>query len=200
MSTTLIVPGLHGSGAEHWQTWFEQMLPETLRVEQDDWETPDLLRWSGKVRRSIDQTSGKLWVVAHSFGCLATVNAVWDRRERIAGLMLVAPADPAKFNVACWLPDSELQLPTVVVASTTDPWVSLRSASYWADRWGARLVNVGNAGHINIDSGHGPWPEGLRLYHTLRNSTVHTPSGDIPDDTELSPRTLCTVSPTYLAI
>ena len=35
MDTTLIVPGLHGSGADHWQTWFEQKLPDAVRVSAD---------------------------------------------------------------------------------------------------------------------------------------------------------------------
>ena len=30
--TTLIVPGLHGSGPAHWQTWFETQVPGALRV------------------------------------------------------------------------------------------------------------------------------------------------------------------------
>jgi len=29
--------------------------------------------------------------------------------------------------------------------------------------WEAELVDLGNAGHINVASGHGPWPEGRLL-------------------------------------
>ncbi len=38
----------------------------------------------------------------------------------------------------------------------------------WAHLWGGQLVDVGNAGHINTDSGYGPWPEGLELLHALQ--------------------------------
>ena len=55
----------------------------------------------------------------------------------------------------------------IVVASTNVPWVRLSSAAYWADCWGSRLDPIGPAGHINTDSGHGPWPEGLVMFTRL---------------------------------
>ncbi|MFB2608362.1 alpha/beta hydrolase, partial [Rhizobium phaseoli] len=30
--------------------------------------------------------------------------------------------------------------------------------------WGSFLVDAGEAGHINADSGHGPWPEGTMVF------------------------------------
>jgi predicted alpha/beta hydrolase family esterase len=33
--------------------------------------------------------------------------------------------------------------------------------------WGATLVDAGPAGHINGESGHGPWPEGLMRFGGL---------------------------------
>ena len=36
----LIVPGFHGSGEAHWQTWLEQELPNADRVRGIDWESP----------------------------------------------------------------------------------------------------------------------------------------------------------------
>ena len=41
-------------------------------------------------RDAIDRAPGPVWLVAHSFGCLASVVAAADRPERVAGLMLVA--------------------------------------------------------------------------------------------------------------
>ena len=32
-----------------------------------------------------------------------------------------------------------------MIASTNDPWVRLTVAAYWADRWGARFINIGAA-------------------------------------------------------
>ena len=100
MDTTLIVPGLNGSGPGHWQTWFERQLPGCIRVVQSDWNDAHLPRWSAKLRRELNRAPGRIWIVAHSFGCLATVQAAFDYRERIHGVMLVAPADPELFGLA----------------------------------------------------------------------------------------------------
>ena len=40
MDTTLIVPGLHGSGHDHWQTWFERQIPDCIRVMQTTGASP----------------------------------------------------------------------------------------------------------------------------------------------------------------
>jgi predicted alpha/beta hydrolase family esterase len=170
MTTTLIVPGLKSSGPAHWQSWFEQRIPGSLRVIQRDWNDAHLPDWASRVRRDIARTPGKLFIVAHSFGVLAAVQAASDHAHRISGALLVAPADPDTFRVSEFLPHSRLGFPTVVVASTNDPWMTLERAAYWADRWGADLVNLGAAGHINAESGFGPWPEGLSLLERLRRA------------------------------
>jgi hypothetical protein len=36
-------------------------------------------------------------------------------------------------------------------------------ARWLAKRWGAEFVDMGEAGHINVASGFGPWPEGRAL-------------------------------------
>lgn len=177
MTTTLIIPGLHSSGPDHWQTWFELQLPGTLRVIQSDWSAPDLPEWSRRVRRDIARTPGRHMLVAHSFGVLAAVHAAAEHPDRIAGALLVAPADPDRFGVARDLPQQPLPYPAVIVASTNDPWMSLWKAAQWADRWGADFVNLGEAGHINAQSGFGAWPEGFALVERLRRRSDHHAAG-----------------------
>lgn len=164
----LIVPGLHSSGPDHWQTWFEQQLLGTVRVNQSNWAEPHLAAWSARVQGEIVRYPGRHIIVAHSFGVLASVHAASLVADRISGALLVAPADPEKFAIADEVPRDPLPFPSVVVASTNDPWMSLRSAVYWAGRWGADLVNLGAAGHINAQSGFGSWPEGLALLDRVR--------------------------------
>jgi len=179
MTTILIVPGLHGSGEQHWQTWFEKQLRNTKRVEQSDWSEPHLPRWAGAVRREIDHAIGEVWIIAHSFGCLATAHAATEFPERIAGVLFVAPADPDKFSVASTLPTSRFSFPSIMVATTNDPWMRLTKAVYWADLWGSHLINIGAAGHVNPDSGFGPWPEGLDIFEQLRRSYANLPLGSL---------------------
>lgn len=188
-STTLVVPGMHGSGPGHWQTWIESEIANAVRVEQTDWGRPVLSRWAGAVVQAIDRAKGSVFLVAHSFGCLAAVVASQRRVDRIAGALLVAPADPARFaatglrnafsDKALELPDRPLGIPSVLVASSNDPWMKLTAAAFWADRWGARLIALAGVGHINEDSGHGPWPLGLDLHESLRAAQRHDPLGSL---------------------
>ena len=168
MADILIVPGLRNSGPAHWQTWFEDRLPGTRRVVQDDREKTCLSDWAAKVREAIDASDDKVWIVAHSFGCLASVTAAFVRPQRILGALLVAPADPVRFGEPTVLLEEQLALPSLVVSSSNDPWVRASAAEHWAGVWGSDFLNIGEAGHINVDSGHGPWPEGLQLFEQLR--------------------------------
>jgi hypothetical protein len=43
------------------------------------------------------------------------------------------------------------------------------------------VVDAGQAGHINVDSGHGPWPEGLGILHGLRQSYTGLPLGSLDE-------------------
>jgi uncharacterized protein len=45
MTPIVIVPGLGGSAEMHWQTHLQRSLPNATRVQQDDWEKPELTRW-----------------------------------------------------------------------------------------------------------------------------------------------------------
>jgi uncharacterized protein len=56
------------------------------------------------------------------------------------------------------LPQRPLPHPATLVASSNDPWMQLSEAARWATRWGCPLINLGPAGHVNAESGHGPLP------------------------------------------
>lgn len=60
-----------------------------------------------------------------------------------------------------------LPFPSVVVASTDDPYANFAFASTCAEAWSSGLVNVGAKGHINSESGLGTWTEGLVLLREL---------------------------------
>lgn len=199
--TVLIVPGYHGSGPGHWQSWLEGELPEARRIAGIDWDTPLLARWAGEVRREIDAAAGAVWLVAHSFGCLASAVAAADRPQRVAGLLLVAPADPERFEllgvredpqrsagVGCFLPQSAFSCPSILVASRSDPWLQRETARAWAERWGSRLIDIGDAGHVNVESGHGPWPLALSLLQQLRETAADLPLGLIATEPDAPPR------------
>lgn len=172
MTIALIIPGLNSSGPDHWQTWFEHQIGDTIRVIQRDWRDASLPDWTSRIRREISRNEGKFLLVGHSFGALAAAQAGQDFSDRIAGALLVAPADPERFEVADVLPAERLDFPTIVVASTTDPWIDFDVAARWAHVWGAEFVSLGAAGHVNAAAGFGPWPEGLALLDRVRRRSV----------------------------
>jgi len=176
MAIPLIVPGLRGSGPDHWQTWLERQLPAAQRVQQAAWDAPDLLRWSIAVANHIGRLDAPVVLIGHSFGALAAALAGSVRSDWIAAAFLVAPADPVKFGTTHLLPRRPLPFPSMVVASTNDPWVSHEVARGWAARWDSRFVSVGPLGHINADSGHGPWPQGLALLGELPGALWSQPA------------------------
>lgn len=153
----LIAPGLHNSGPRHWQTRWQELHPHFERVEQEDWDTPDLEAWSGQLNALLRQSSKPTIVIAHSFGCLATAHSVGNGGATIAGALLVAPADPQKFGVAKHLHQVHLPMPTILIGSTNDPWMPGNRAAYWAERWSSDFFNAGPLGHINAESGLGDW-------------------------------------------
>ena len=164
-TATLIVAGLHGSEPEHWQSWWQMQDPNAVRVQQDDWHHPQLETWTQRLQETIAASQAdKVWLVAHSFGCLISVKAVLDNPQRIAGLFLVAPADPQRFGINTVELDEILPVPSFLVASNSDPYLSLHQAKLWAGIWGSQLINLGDVGHINVASGFGAWPKGLKLF------------------------------------
>jgi predicted alpha/beta hydrolase family esterase len=171
----LIVPGLHGSGEAHWQSWLQAQCKDAVRVVQDDWHTPDLPRWTERVAATVASDPHARWVaVCHSFGCLALAHHVRQRGAGIHAALLVAPADPEKFAVAELLPHEDLGMPSVLIGSETDPWMRLDAARAWARAWGSHFINLGDVGHINTEAGFGPFPQAKtqlrRLVHRLERT------------------------------
>lgn len=167
---TLIIPGWYGSGPEHWQSWWLRTDREASLVAQDDWAHPSLDAWLASAARAIAARPDSL-LVAHSLGVALAVHLA-NRLPHlpIAGALLVSPADvddpswtsPELAGFAP-MPTRKLPFPSIVVASRNDPYVRFGRAIELAHAWGAELVDLGEAGHINGDAGYGPWPEGLRL-------------------------------------
>lgn len=174
MINYLIVPGLGNSGDEHWQTYFERWDSRCVRIHQQEWDAPDCNDWIETMEQTVlKHPSESVILVGHSLGCVTIAH--WAKRyeHSIRGAMLVAPSDieaPAyDFPATGFTPITLDAIPfkTLVVASTNDPWVSIERATKFAESWGSKLVNIGDAGHINAASGHGPWTEGFELLRSM---------------------------------
>ncbi len=189
MAHIIIVPGWHDSGPGHWQSLWAEQLPGAVRVQQDDWITPSRLAWTTSITRTILNQPGPVIVVAHSLGCMATVHLPPEAVQRIQGALLVAPADPERRGVlADFAPVPYQRLPYrhILVASSNDPYCSVRTAGAYARAWGSDFVRLQNAGHINVASGFGPWPLGLALLQSLVDEPIHatTPGQPVSASTQ----------------
>jgi uncharacterized protein len=170
----LIIPGLGGSGPEHWQSLWQARLPQATRVEQRDWERPHRVDWIARLDHAVTQSEQPPILVAHSLSCALVACWAAARTRPVCGALLVAPADidsdthtPPEAHVFRPLPMARLPFPTTVAASRDDPYVAFERAIAMAKAWGAELVDIGKAGHINPAAGYGEWPEGERLLARL---------------------------------
>ena len=165
----LIVPGRGNSAPGHWQSFVENTLPNTRRVQQTNWDSPTLEEWSRNIDHAVRDLDHRPLVVAHSYGCLALAHAQISLETPIGAALFVAPADPERFGLPLAEFTRPIRQPALVIASENDPWLSLEKAIFLADEWGTDCLNLGQAGHINIASGFGRWFFGEALINSMRN-------------------------------
>ena len=154
----LIVPGLRGSGPGHWQTHLQATHPDYRRVLQHDWLAPRLPEWTAALDDAIRAEGRDVFVVAHGFGCLATLARLASRSVDVRGVLLVAPRDPAEFKFK----PPRLEIPAILVASRSDAWMPYDEAQALAHAIQARFVDAGDAGHLES-----AWPGVERLLQKL---------------------------------
>jgi len=180
----LIVPGWQGSSDDHWQTHWQNSLPNSARVEQADWLTPRHEDWIAALAEAIAADSTPVILIAHSLGCITVAH--WAQRapqnllSQVRGALLVAPADverpacaPALRNFAP-IPDQTLPFASQVVSSDNDPAVSAPRAMELALQWGAEIGIISGAGHINVKSGHHRWEQGFAYLYRLQTRIEHS--------------------------
>lgn len=173
--TVVIVPGWRDSGPRHWQSLWARQLAGARRVVQEDWFNPKRGPWVDALARCILDTEGPVVVAAHSLGCIAAVHLPEHAARRVQGALLVAPADPerrAALHEFAPVPCERLPYRSILVASSNDPYCPARRAGSYARSWGSEFVRLPDAGHINVESGHGEWPLGLALLHSLLGSAT----------------------------
>ncbi|WP_225783166.1 alpha/beta hydrolase [Xenophilus sp. Marseille-Q4582] len=166
----VIAPGWRDSGPGHWQSLWAERMQSAVRVVQDDWVSPRRAAWIAALEKLILAQPAPVVIAAHSLGCIATAHLGAEAAARIAGALLVAPADPerrAALSDFAPVPHAPLPYRSIVVASTDDPYCPVRLAGAYARAWGSEFVRVPKAGHINVESGHGDWPLGLALLESL---------------------------------
>ena len=152
--------------SDHWQARWAARL-STARSIAFAPGVEDYDVWVEAIARSASGAGRPIVFVAHSVGALAVAHAASRLESRdVRGAFLVAPpSDAALLTIVAepWpaTPRARLPWPSVLVASRTDPWASAEHSRELAEAWGSTFVDAGEAGRIDAESGHGPWPDGL---------------------------------------
>lgn len=171
----LIAPGLGNSGPAHWQRRWGARMANARVIEQSDWDSPLLADWVDRIHQEVMLATRPVVLIGHSLGVPAIVHTATLRLKdtKVRGAFLVSPPDfhsdalPQTAKAFGDVPTGPLPFPSMVVASTTDPLVTIDRARGFAADWGSDFQLAGDAGHINAASGHGPWPEGLLMFAEL---------------------------------
>ena len=175
-ASILIIPGHLGAAEDHWQSRWESKLKTAYRVEQSNWAAPVLADWIGALRSAVVSARQPIVLVAHGLGVIAISHLVQSPAlngsvDAVAGAFMVAPvsdesivADPRIDPSFAPTPRNRLPFHCHVIASSNDPLCALPVAQAMAKDWGATVANAGDVGHIDPNSGHGPWPEGLMSF------------------------------------
>lgn len=167
----LIIPGYTNSGPDHWQTRWQEKLSTARRVGQAEWSKPVAEDWTANVAKAVNEAEKPVVLVAHSLGVAATIQALPRFTRPVAGAFLVAAPDvanpairPKHLMTFGPYPRNRLPFPSAMIASRNDPFCAFGVAEELARDWGSLFIDAGEAGHLNADSGHGPWPEGSMTF------------------------------------
>ncbi|MGY4505733.1 putative alpha/beta hydrolase family esterase [Bradyrhizobium sp. GM24.11] len=131
MTEFIHLPGIGSSGEDHWQSHWEQADPAIRRFAPASWDQPDLVDWIVALDRAVGAAKRPPVLVAHSLACLLVAH--WEKQGSapVKGALLVAvpdprsPAFPAEAAGFASVPEERFRFPSLIVASTNDPYASL---------------------------------------------------------------------------
>lgn len=173
----LILPGYGDSGPMHWQSLWQAGNPASRRVVQKDWEHPVREEWVLTLDRYVQEADGDVVLVAHSLAVLIVPHwiamASPSALAKVKAAFMVAVPDPQgpEFPVSASgfdsTPFAPMPFPSLLAASSDDPYATLEYSRRCAQAWGSRFVDLGAIGHVNSQSGLGNWDHGLELLDSL---------------------------------
>lgn len=115
--TIILVPGLRDSDEHHWQSCWSRRFPFWKRISQRNWLEPDIDAWVSAIRRELATCQRPAVLVGHSFGALAACRLIQTQKVNIAGIVMVAPAEPSLFELDEAVLPERLRVPSLLFAS-----------------------------------------------------------------------------------
>lgn len=179
--TFVLVPGLRDHVEEHWQTYLHKQLKNSVTVPPLEHDKLSRAARVNALAETLDGVKGPVVLVAHSAGVITTVHWALQSSRPVLGALLATPSNldeplpqgyPTQEQLRAhgWtpVPRARLPFPAILAASRNDPLSRYEAAQSLAYDWGARLVDLGEVGHLNPASGYGHW----RGAHTLLRELV----------------------------
>jgi uncharacterized protein len=163
----LIVPDVHNSDAQHWQSLWEQSTSRTRRIRLHDWHTADWVKWRNSIIASLISIDEPVILIAEGFGALAAASVAAEYPGKIIAAFLVDPADPDSFDLRKKIPKQPLPIPTkIVIHNQTDTKAALLAALWSTDL--SHSISIKPAlNNTAVDY----WPEGIRALNRLISKT-----------------------------
>ena len=168
----LIVPGYTNSGPDHWQTPLAGEAVDRAPRRAGRMVEAGARGLDGQ-RRQGRQRGREAGGDRRPFAGRPDGDPGHSRSsgKPVAGAFLVAPPDvanpairPKHLMTFGPYPRDPLPFPSIMVGSRNDPFCAFEVAEDIAAAWGSLFIDAGEAGHINADSGYGPWPEGSMAF------------------------------------
>ncbi len=172
----LILHGWGGSDTPHWQSWLAAEIAKDYGTVSfpllDNPHFPSKNRWMRQVKQLLESFRPDT-VICHSLA-----NTLWfhlcneGEIAPVKRLLLVAPprTDLQLDTIATFFP---VQPPVdlfaeakLLVTSTNDPYLNTDEAAALQRALGIKMHVVEAGGHLNAESGYGPWPWVLEWFRT----------------------------------
>ncbi|WP_456380305.1 RBBP9/YdeN family alpha/beta hydrolase [Hydrogenimonas sp.] len=173
---TLILHGWGGSDWPHWQAWLAAELAKAYGTVSfpliQHPHFPHLNRWKKEVEAHLADFRPDT-VVCHSLA-----NTLWfhlcneGKIEPVKKLVLVSPPrldcdiETIKSFFPVQLPENLFAESATLVVSTDDPYLTPEEAWKMQETLKIPMKTIEKGGHINAESGFGPWPWMLEFLKT----------------------------------
>src|SRR6476660_4418862 len=77
MSEFIVLPGIGGSGENHWQTYWQRKNPALRRFRPASWDLPDFKNWLAALESAVAGAREPPMLIAHSLSCLLVAH--WQK-------------------------------------------------------------------------------------------------------------------------
>ena len=170
----LILHGYAGSGPGHWQSWLAERLRRAGEtVAYPEFPTPlapTLPAWRSTLEAELRALPGEPTVVAHSLACILWLHHCAEpvlEGGDAARVLLVAPPSlagaPRPIHPFFPVPVQRERVAaaaaeTLLVCAPDDPYCPEDAAAVYGEPLGLEVDVLAGAGHINGETGYGPWP------------------------------------------